>query len=1285
MEKQLSQITGLTSAGPHPPFRAGWLRRLFGYCWRHKRDTLLSFGASLTAVAVTVTVPLVTRLIIDDAIAAHRRSMAPWAVLLVLAAFGGFGLAFVQRYFAGRLAARVQHDLRTDLFRSLTLLDGAQQDRLSAGEVVGRATSDLQLVDGLLSMTPLLAGNVLLFGASAAAMLWLSPMLTAIAAVMGSCLWWFALRSRKRLYSATWAAQQEMAAVAGVVDQAITGVRVIKGFGQEERELGRLQRASRRLRAARMRTISLTARWTPAMQTIPALGQVALLGLGGWLAVDGRITLGTFTAFAAYQAQMTGPIRMLTMLVALGQQDRAGMERVLEMIDQSPTIREAPGATVLSVDQSNALAGGHARPAGLEFDHVTFVYPVADQTDPDRPDCREPVLRDLNLHVAWGETLALIGASGSGKSTAGVLATRFYDTSVGTVRVFGHDVRDLTLDSLRSTIGIVPQDSFLFSESVRTNIAFGRPEATDTEIQAAARAAHADGFIHELPDGYDTTIGEQGLTLSGGQRQRIALARAVLAAPQILILDDATSAIDPQTEANIHRSLRSVMRDRTTLLITHRPSSLRLADRIAVLDHGRIVDVGTHEELAARCPLYQALADADSETPTANLRTLSPGDSRSQHNRQSRSPQQTTCGETLPVRHRVRGPGHDGQPADTPSQATMYPAGNRHGGVPAAPAMPAAAPSFAPPHTHRRITPSTDSGFGLRHLLLPFRHAFFLALLLVTLDAVVGLLFPVLLRHGIDDGIVKNEISGVVFAAVAALTVAVLGWAVQKAEAGVSGRTAERILHSLRIKIFAHLQRLGLDYYERERAGQIMTRMTTDVEAISTFVQSALVTAVVSLLTFLGVLAALLVIDARLTTVVLAMLPVLVAATLLFRRKSALQYQRARENISTVNAELQENVAGMRIVQAFRREGAHTARFTSRSTEHRNAVTRARLYAALYFPLARFISGTAAAIALIVGANLIASGTLTAGTLVAYLLYIELLFAPIQQFSQVFDSYQQAAVSLGRIRELLHTLPSVPLNATHLPVRKLRGEIHFDDVHFAYNTGNTHESEALTGIDLHIPEGQTVALVGMSGAGKSTLIKLIARFYDVTGGAIRLDGTDIRQYDLTAYRRRLGMVPQETHLFLGSVRDAIAYGRPEATDADVEAAARRIGAHEMITRLPDGYLHHVSERGRNLSAGQCQLIALARAELIEPDILLFDEPTAALDPVTEAAVNQAAARLIGPRTTLIVAHRLDTAARADRVLVLDRGRIVEDGTHAELLAADGTYASLWQSSGVRPR
>ncbi|QIJ62790.1 ABC transporter ATP-binding protein [Streptomyces sp. JB150] len=1224
----------------------GWARRLWGYAWRYPKDVVLALGSSLAGMALMAIVPLITKVIIDDVIGDKTRQMAPWAGALIGAALLVYVLTYIRRYYGGRLALDVQHDLRTAMYATITRLDGRRQDELSTGQVVGRATSDLQLIQGLLFMLPMTIGNFLLFLISLVIMAWLSIPLTLVALAVAPALWWIARRSRTKLHPATWYAQAQAAAVAGVVDGAVSGVRVVKGFGQEEQETQKLREVGRRLFAGRLRTIRLNSRYTPALQAVPALGQVAMLALGGWLAVRGDVTLGTFVAFSTYLAQLVGPVRMLAMVLTVGQQARAGTERVLELIDTEPTLTD--GTKELPADA----------PATVEFDDVSFGY------DPERP-----VLDGLSFEIRPGETLAVVGASGSGKSTVSLLLPRFYDVTRGAVLIGGHDVRELTLDSLRAAIGLVPEDSFLFSDTVRANIAYGRPGATDEEIEKAARAAQAHGFISELPDGYDTVVGEHGLTLSGGQRQRVALARAILTDPRLLVLDDATSAVDARVEHEIHEALRHVMEGRTTLLIAHRRSTLNLADRIAVLDRGRLADLGTHEELQERSALYRRLL-----TDPDELGGVSPGHI---------PPAAPAEKEDTSVREELDAE-FDAERGVTPRLWTgdREPKDTALAGTPATPELLAQVEALPPatdtPDVDEARAVRPEDSYGLRRLLKGFGAALLVSLALVAVDAGMGLLLPVLIRHGIDSGVSELSLGAVWAASAFALAAVLAQWAAQTGEIRMTGRTGERVLYSLRLKIFAQLQRLGLDYYERELTGRIMTRMTTDVDALSTFLQTGLVTAFVSVVTFFGIMIALVAIDLQLALVVFATLPPLIVATFFFRRASVKAYELARERVSGVNADLQETVAGLRIVQAFRRERDGGRRFAERSDGYRKARVHGQWLISVYFPFVQFLSSVAAAAVLVAGAARIDAGTLTTGALVAYLLYIDLFFAPVQQLSQVFDGYQQATVSLGRIQELLREPTSTRSADKPRTVESLRGEVAFEDVHFAYGLADAPE-EALTGIDLRIPAGQTVAFVGETGAGKSTLVKLVARFYDPTRGRVTVDGHDLRDLDLTAYRHRLGVVPQEAYLFPGTVRDAIAYGRPDATDAEVEAAARAVGAHEMIARLEGGYLHEVAERGRNLSAGQRQLIALARAELVNPDILLLDEATAALDLATEAQVNQATDRLAGRRTTLVVAHRLTTAARADRVIVMDHGRIAEDGTHEDLLARGGRYAELWRT------
>jgi ATP-binding cassette subfamily B protein len=1303
----VSQTTGTQT---HDGQKAGgdrWLSRIFGYTWRYRRLVIIALAASLGITGVGVVVPLIQRAVIDEVIVRRSQPLLPWAIALLAVAVINLVVSRTRRYIAGRIGIEVQNDLRTDVFDALTQLDGHGQDNLETGQIVSRSSSDINMVALLLGMAPMLFGTLLLFVGALVAMLVLSPELTLIGLAVGPGLLAVTTLARRRLFPATWDAQQKAGVLAGVVDSAVGGVRVVKGFGQEEQEVGKLEHAAENLFAARMRSVRLTARYNPTLAAIPTLGQLAVLAFGGWLAMRGQITLGTFLAFSSYLAQFIGPVRTFSTLLTFGQQVRASAVRVFEVIDSRPQIADRPQARPLP-----------AQAHGIGFDDVTFGYV------PSRP-----VLKGLTLDVRPGETLALVGTAGSGKSTVAMLLPRFYDPQTGAVRVSGIDLRDAAMDSVRASIGLVMEDAFLFSETVRANIAYGWPEATDEQVRAAARAAEADRFIEALPQGYDTVVGEQGLTLSGGQRQRVALARALLTDPRILVLDDATSAIDAATEAEIHATLRRVMSGRTTLLIAHRRSTLQLAQRIAVLDEGRLVDAGTAEELETRCPLYRLLLSGpgdDAEGVDAGELTAvveeaesvlegAAADSGSAVNGAAVNGSAVNVGSAVDASavHRVRGHALNGDGradgitpdlwkrteaqdpldayrvagANIAARSAAVGGGSRMmaGALPATPQLLAGVAALPPATDRPGIDPRTlharDSGFSLRRLLRPFVWLLGLGLLLEAADALASLLIPALIRSGVDHGILGGAYHAIATVSILGLLLVVVDWIVESVQTMVAGRTGERLLFVLRVRSFAHLQRLGLDYYEKEMAGRIMTRMTTDIDALASFLQNGVSSAVVSLLTFVGIAAALLVLDWRMALVVYAVLPFLLAATLVFRKKSKDAYTEARERISAVNADLQENVAGMRVTQAFRREGVNRDRFAGKADAYRVSRTRAQKYIANYFPFVQFLADLAGTLALVYGAHRIGAGTLTAGALIAYLLYVDMIFSPVQQLSQVFDGYQQAAVGLRRIRDLLETPTGTPEAAQPRPVGALRGRVEFRGVRFGYSPD---APEALRGIDVTVDPGTTVALVGETGAGKSTFVKLVARYYDVTAGAVYVDGVDVREYGLSEYRSRLGVVPQEAYLFPGTVRDAIAYGRPDADDAEVEAAARAVGAHDFIARLAGGYLHQVGERGRNLSAGQRQLLALARAYFVDPDILLLDEATAALDLVTEAAVTRAVDQVARARTTLVVAHRLTTAARADRVLVMADGRVVEDGTHDELLAAEGTYARLWSAFSAAP-
>ena len=1246
---------------------AGWIRRLLPYLRPHRRAIAISLGAAVVGSACQAAAPLIARQILDNVILHHHSPMAPWLAALIGIGVLTFLAAHLRRYQGGRVALDVQYDLRNAMYDRLMELDFASHDRMPTGQLVSRANSDSTLVQGLLAFFPNVSGNLLLLGSSLVIMVVLSPLLAVVSLIVAPALLVVSYRMRSQIFPATWDGQQKEGEVAQIVDEDVNGVRIVKAFGQERRELLRLAAAAQRLYGSHMRGVRLQARYQPVLQALPTLGQVAVLGLGGWLALHHQITLGTFLAFSTYLTSMMSPARMLAGMLTIAQQARAGMERIFDLLDSRPAIQDAPDAIALPLIEGK-----------IHFCQVGFGY-----------ESGAPVLRGFDLTVAPGETVALVGPSGAGKSTAAALIPRFYDIDQGAVLIDGHDIRGVSLRSLRSQIGVAFEESFLFSATIRQNIAYGRPDAAPAEVEAAAAVAQAHDFILKLPAGYDTVVGERGLSLSGGQRQRVALARALLTDPRILILDDATSAVDSKVEEAIHQGLRQVMQGRTTLLVAHRQSTLGLADRIVVVDKGAVVDQGTHRELMERCALYRLLlAGPEGELgrpPTGLVEVPAAAPAAPSPWRGFRS--QVRTGGARPVASRSLsspslGPGLGGGGGGRGWRSSLAPT----------PELLAKVAALRPIRDAARleidVESQPDQGFSLWSFVKTYRRPLGLGLVLVILDAVASLAGPLLIEKGINQGVVAGSVTAIALATGLFLVITLADLVDSIAETFITGRTAERLMLSLRIKIFAQLQRLSMDYYEREMAGRIMTRMTTDVDSLESLLESGLITAVVSVCTFVGVGVALFFINWRLAAASLVVIVPLGIATAVFRRRAGKIYDRARERIAIVNADFQESLAGVREAQAFGHEQLSQTEFHRLGGRYLDARLAAQRLVSVYFPFVQFLSDAADAVILGFGGYLIAQGQLTSGALIAFLLYIDMFFSPIQQLSQVFDSWQQAGASMRRIRELMARESLTPSPPSPIRADIRQGALSLQGVHFRYPareeiarpTGRATNPgpAALEGIDLDIPAGQTVALVGETGAGKSTLAKLIVRFYDPQQGRITVDGQDLRSFEPGDYRRRLGYVPQEPFLFSGTLRDNIAYGRPEASDAEVEAAARAVGADYFIEELPGAYHHELLERGRSLSTGQRQLIALARAQLIEPKILVLDEATSNLDLATEARVGVAMTRLASGRTTILIAHRLQTARTADRIVILADGRVIEDGTHEGLLKSAGAYSSMWE-------
>jgi ATP-binding cassette subfamily B protein len=562
-----------------------WLRRAMPLVMARKGTLFSALGLSFVSLMLQVQIPSLLNSAVNNSLEPHHHTtpLSHYVRLVFILAVGVGIVGYGSRQLLMRTAYALEADLRNIIYTHLTRMSFGFYDRVQTGQLISRANSDIRSVQMYLTFGPNILVQCSIAVVAFIYMLTISVPLAFVAIATLPVVFVMGLRMRRRMFPVSWLIQARLAEVATIVDENINGVRVVKSFVAEPRELHQLQNAADKLQWSYIRDADLRARFTPIVQNLPQVGLAAILLLGGYLVIHGHLGVGAILACSTYIVMLQAPFQMLGMLVMLGQRAAASAERIYEILDEQPTVVDGP----LAVDLQS--------PRGdVRFTGVKFAY------SQDGP----LVIDGLDMHLEPGETVAMVGRTASGKTTVARLLTRFYDVTGGRITIDGHDIRDLTIDSLRHNVGVVLDEPFLFSSSIRDNIAYGRPDAPIEEVQAAAGAAGAQEFIDVLPDGYDTIIGERGYTLSGGQRQRIAIARTLLVNPPILVLDDATSAVDVQVEQEIHSGLKALMEGRTTLIVAHRLSTIGLADRVVLLDAGRIVAEGTHTELLESSQLY---------------------------------------------------------------------------------------------------------------------------------------------------------------------------------------------------------------------------------------------------------------------------------------------------------------------------------------------------------------------------------------------------------------------------------------------------------------------------------------------------------------------------------------------------------------------------------------------------------------------------------------------------------------------------------------------------------
>jgi len=1102
---------------------------------------------------------------------------------------------------AHETSAIVQKQLRRRLFEKIVSLGPGYTGRQRSGELV------LTLVDGveqletyfgeylpqllISALTPLMIFAFVSFLDFPVAIILLVAAFVSLAAPS----LWHKFDTKRSLER-----QQAYAAFASDFLDGIQGLATLKSFGQSGSRIDLLKKRSFELFRSTMWVLATNSLSRGITDTAIAVGAATGLGYGTFRVIDGEMELTTLLIILMMGVEIFRPMRDLRTVLHQGMVGLSAAQGVYKILDAHPVVLEEHSGN-----------GTSRLEPSIYFDSVSFSYPEHSHIV---HDC-------LNFKINKGERVGIVGSSGCGKSSIVKLLLRFHDPLQGSITIGENDLKNISLDQLRREISVVHQDTFLFHGTIEENIRIGRQAASELEITDAAKDANIHEFVTTLPDGYKTLIGEKSIKLSGGQRQRIAIARALLKNTPILILDEALSAVDAENEYIIQQALDRLMKDRTTLILAHRLSSIIKCDRILVLDQGRVVESGPHTDLMKKDGIYSALMNE--QVREAELKSLVGSDEESMF--ANNEPVEDTEKSVL----------------DLPTEGIIKAEGLNW----------------------KQIIIEL-----MRHIM-PWKGRLFITFCFGVLRvlAFIGVgVFSALIVLALKNG---NDFT---FQLTGLMVVASLSGILHWIESWVAHDMAFRLLAEMRINVFRKLDQLAPAYLVRRRTGDLMGIATQDVELVEYFFAHTVAPVFVSILVPVAVVTALATVSFWMA---LSLMPFLLAvglSPLLMRDKVDLLGSKAREAAGELSAHAIDTIQGIAEIVAFQQTGHRAKDFDNLTNRH--IAIRLPFFKELTMQktLLEVLTGWGGLAVVSTGALLTTSGSLDAGLLPLLTILAMSAFLPVSEIAQIG---RQLADTMGATRRIyaLENEPVVIDDGTNETAGDLSSGVCFRNVSFAYPG---RSKRILQDLNFEIPAGRTLALVGPSGAGKTSLAQLLMRFWDPEKGSITLNGIELKDFKLEELRSRVALVAQDTYLFNNSLRENILVAKPEATELELSEAVKLSALSEVIESLPDGLETMVGERGSSLSGGQRQRVAIARAFLKDAPFLILDEATSHLDALSEHTVHKSLDLLKTNRTTIIIAHRLSTIRDADRIIVLNEGEMVETGTHNELLQKTGLYRQL---------